>query len=290
MSESSLCPANDCEVRLYPHGTTFTNLASALIVYSYGSQRCAPLHAWGPGVKNYNLLHYVYSGKGKLIDGEREYAIGAGDIFYIDSNTKVFYQADEQEPWHYFWLSFVGYQSESVMRQAGLTRESRVMLCPNRDLVERYALQILSTDERRENVEYKRQGMLLLFMSALLGAGETKREPVSKLIERSMTYMHMHYASISSVKEVASAIPLESKYYTRVFKEQTGSTPGAYLMHIRTERAEELLRETQLTVSDVAYSVGFDSIYSFSRAFKRETGQSPSAYRTMQNKPKEKNC
>ena len=65
----------------------------------------------------------------------------------------------------------------------------------------------------------------------------------------------------------------------RSFRDTYGRTPRAYLSERRIERARELLRTANLTVTEICYLVGFSSLGSFSARFKENVGVSPSEYR-----------
>ena len=68
-------------------------------------------------------------------------------------------------------------------------------------------------------------------------------------------------------------------YFTVLFSEKTGKSPYNYLTELRLEKARSLLKNSDLRVSEVAYSVGFAGLERFSDMFKRYTGKSPVAYR-----------
>ncbi|MFG2134887.1 helix-turn-helix transcriptional regulator [Streptomyces sp. NPDC048751] len=68
-------------------------------------------------------------------------------------------------------------------------------------------------------------------------------------------------------------------HFVRAFKEAYGETPGQYLTHRRIERAEEMLRGANLTVTEICHLVGFSSLGTFSTRFKARTGLTPSEYR-----------
>ena len=69
-------------------------------------------------------------------------------------------------------------------------------------------------------------------------------------------------------------------HFVRAFKGAYGETPGQYLTHRRIERAEEMLRSANLTVTEICHLVGFSSLGTFSARFKTRTGLSPTDYRT----------
>jgi AraC-like DNA-binding protein len=70
-------------------------------------------------------------------------------------------------------------------------------------------------------------------------------------------------------------------HFIRAFKETYGETPGQYLTHRRIERAEEMLRGADLSVTEICHLVGFSSLGTFSARFKARTGLTPSEYRTQ---------
>jgi AraC-like DNA-binding protein len=67
-------------------------------------------------------------------------------------------------------------------------------------------------------------------------------------------------------------------HYTVLFKRSTGLTFSQYLRQIRIEKAKQLLRQTDLSASEIARQVGYADYFHFSRTFKRETGCSPAAF------------
>ena len=67
----------------------------------FGSERCAPSHAFGPAVRTHWLLHYVISGQGRFTREGETHPVHAGNIFVIPPYLETYYQADAQTPWHY---------------------------------------------------------------------------------------------------------------------------------------------------------------------------------------------
>ena len=73
-----------------------------------GHSECLPLHSYGPGTRPYYLMHFVLSGKGRLVVNKTEYLIEEKQIFLIEPDQMVFYQADKEDPWTYSWVGFNG--------------------------------------------------------------------------------------------------------------------------------------------------------------------------------------
>ena len=96
-----------------------------LQLYQYGWEQCAPLHSYGPHVRNHFLFHYVISGRGVLDatepNGEtRHYRLEAGQGFLICPGLVNTYCADREDPWKYVWLEFDGLRVPEYLNSAGL--------------------------------------------------------------------------------------------------------------------------------------------------------------------------
>lgn len=91
-----------------------------------------------------------------------------------------------------------------------------------------------------------------------------------------------HLFSNLSVEELAKLSNLSLSSFKREFKAEFNDTPNNYINLKKVEKAKELLRMTQMQISEIAYEVGFnDSLY-FTRLFKKKTGTSPTAFRADQ--------
>jgi AraC-like DNA-binding protein len=82
---------------------------------------------------------------------------------------------------------------------------------------------------------------------------------------------------VPALARVAHASPA---HFSRQFRATFGETPHRYLQRRRVERAMELLRETERSVTEICFDVGFNSLGTFSHTFRGIVGEPPSAYRT----------
>jgi AraC-like DNA-binding protein len=87
-----------------------------------------------------------------------------------------------------------------------------------------------------------------------------------------------HYAEPLDVTALASAAGVSKYHFIRCFASVYGTTPARYLTERRIERAQDLLRATNLTVTEICYLVGFASLGSFSSRFTELVGMTPTAY------------
>ena len=99
-------------------------------------------------------------------------------------------------------------------------------------------------------------------------------------LERVFSFLHEHYDDPEITLENASdAAHLSKFYFSRFFRERTGMTFHTYLSRLRVNRVQELLCETDMTITEIAYNCGFTSLKTFNRIFKMYTGVSPLLFR-----------
>jgi transcriptional regulator GlxA family with amidase domain len=91
--------------------------------------------------------------------------------------------------------------------------------------------------------------------------------------------MDRAYAQPLDVPALARIAQVSQAHFTRTFRATFGETPHRYLQRRRVERAMFLLRETEGSVTDICFQVGFGSPGTFSRTFRDIVGQSPRTYR-----------
>jgi len=88
-------------------------------------------------------------------------------------------------------------------------------------------------------------------------------------------YINGHLDRDLGLAELARIVQMSPHYFTRLFKQSTGLTPHQYVIHRRVERAKELLLNGELTIAEVAYSVGFANQSHLNRHLKRLLGVTP---------------
>jgi AraC-like DNA-binding protein len=97
-------------------------------------------------------------------------------------------------------------------------------------------------------------------------------------LRRARDLADRHYPESLDLDRLAGEAGVSKWHFLRCFSEAYGRTPAAYLTERRIERAQDLLRATNLTVTEVCMLVGYSSLGSFSTKFRRLVGMSPSAY------------
>ncbi len=100
-------------------------------------------------------------------------------------------------------------------------------------------------------------------------------------LQAAVSYIEANYATITSVKEIATACFLSESRLYHLFREYLNISPISYLNHIRVHAAIELLSDPELSIQQIAENLNFHSEYYFRKTFQKVTGELPSKLRKM---------
>lgn len=105
----------------------------------------------------------------------------------------------------------------------------------------------------------------------------TSEETLASL-RRARDHVDRNFAEPLDLAQLAAVACLSKYHFHRLFTATYARTPAAYLSERRIERAQDLLRATNLTVTEVCFAVGFSSLGSFSSRFREIVGETPSEF------------
>lgn len=238
-------------------------------VFDVGYHQTPPLHAYGPAVRPYYLLHLIESGKGYIERGGVKTYLSAGDAFLIVPDEVTLYCADETEPWTYSWISFNGSFCKT------LVEKSTDKLCMK---YQKSGLLALRTVLEKGFNDYL--GCLNAFFEILNSIKTlSQRQGEEDGFSAVLRYLENNYFYPVDVASLAQSFGYSRAYFSTLFLKRTGETPHGYLTKIRIEKAKAYLESETYSVEEIAYSVGFASLQRFCEAFKKRTGFTPTQYR-----------
>ena len=267
-------------LELYKHQFyTLLRENMGLFVVSCGAEGCGPEHVWGPGQRDFCLLHLVKRGKGFFEQNGITYSVAAGQAFLIFPDETVSYRADREDPWEYAWVGFSGADAARLCESSGFEKKSAVI---NTNDGDRLFMQLRKVYEARGNTP----GAELLMCAELLKVfaffSDEKLPVASRFREdyatKAIRYIENNFCNDIRVENIAAAVGISRSQLFRVFKQRYEMSLCRFLTKYRVNMAAELLKKEGVSVGEAAYSVGFfDQLY-FSRVFKKEKGLTPSQY------------
>lgn len=131
---------------------------------------------------------------------------------------------------------------------------------------------------------------LALSMQILRRAANATLKPVqaasglaSHILRRVADYMQAHLHETISLDTLAAVADLSTYHFCRMFKQSSGMPPHRYLAQLRIDRAQELLKQSDTPIGDIAFDTGFGSASQFSHFFRKHAGCTPQEFRRHMN-------
>lgn len=253
-----------------------------LSIFNCGLEKCAAGHTWGPGIRDHYLIHLVISGKGTFQSAGHTWGLQPGDLFLASPNQLVAYTADDQQPWEYCWVGFNGACAHKLVSQLPFTDAEPVHHTKDPDTLRDHLKNLFLSRGLEPQDEAAMLGHLYLFMAALMR--ETREQKprttssASQYVLNAIKYIQFNYSHDISIDDVAKSVGVSRSHLYRVFMSNVGKSPIDYLTEYRINEACKLLRTGNLSIAEVAISVGFFDQFYFSRVFKKAMGLPPSKY------------
>jgi len=259
--------------------------------YSVYYRHAKHLHWQNQASTGYSLLTVLNGQLEYTVDG-KQHKLTSSQAVVLEPNVTITATSNKTE------LLFLTFSASLVLQHAATMR-----LIPPKSTVS-FAHDQLSTDQKLETLltEFaveladdkpgKEIVMRALIEQVLVHILRNYSQPrlsdqlelsrvglVDRRIRRSVELMHAQLNQDLTLKALADASYLSQFHFARLFKKLTGSTPHNYLAGIRATRAQLLLADTDLSVTEVGAQVGYLSASHFTKAFRLATGATPREFR-----------
>lgn len=227
--------------------------------------------------QNFYTLHLVLSGSGILTLKNKKFTVPPHHFFFVPPDADMMYVPCEGDEWEYVWFAFNGSNSLQYMHKIGVSRENPVMEC--RAFSRIYA-QLCDLFRQETAGDRYYQAMSAFYQILAVSSPESKK-PEGNFSGEVKSYIALHYHNQNfSMEQLCRDMNVSHASLCRNFKNQVGETPIQYLADIRLRESCKLLQDTEMKISEIAYSVGFSDPYHFMKVFRRKYGVTPSQFRT----------
>lgn len=232
--------------------------------YFMGYEKCEPCHNFLQGKCDFLIIHYCVKGRGIIKKEDMIYKVSEKQIFIINPEDTIYYEADSIEPWEYIWIAFKGNFVSKLSSLPPVISIDTDIFIQIRDKIE---------DNNPDKLFIA--GKVFEIYSEIL---HSKTEQKIDYAKNVMLYIQLKYAEKITVEEIAAQLRIDRRYMTRLFKQKYNTTVIDYLVEYRLKKAAARLK-SGMAVSQAALLSGYSDVFNFSKMFKRKYGISPSEYR-----------
>jgi len=231
-----------------------------------------------------HIIIYCIEGYGWIEINKKRVIISPSQFIAIPANTPHRYGADVQNPWSIYWAHFKGENSAFIAD----------LIVKNSD---DYKPQLTFSEDRIglfDDIYYNLQNgygddtlryvnmIFYHFLSSMIYEDKfnrLKKTINTDIVDKVIKLMQDKIQQTITLKQMADFSNLSVTHFSSLFRKKTGHSPIEYFNHLKIQKACQYLAFTNMTVKELAYCIGVEDQYYFSRMFTRLMGISPSAYR-----------
>ncbi|MGF1583822.1 MAG: AraC family transcriptional regulator [Bacteroidales bacterium] len=230
-----------------------------------------------------NILIYCTNGNGKIQVNGQSYDIEPNSFFIIPALEPHAYMADKLDPWSIYWIHFGGEKShifKKFFKQAIKLKSAPGSRTNDRINLFNEILTALELGFSKENIEFANltlQSLLASFFyinTYLASKGHQSSSPV----EQAVFFMQKNLHHSIKIKDIAEHVRLSESQLSKIFRNKTGSSPIDYFINLKMQEAIRLLSNRSLRIKEVAFKLGYDDPFYFSRIFTKHIGVNPGSF------------
>ncbi len=258
-------------------------------IYEQWGFRCELAFEVGQKMHMHNQIElmYFYGGRVKGYHNFQEYEIKSGDFYLVFPNTLHTYRPIEEPACALIIFDKSAFPQFSHIFNHKTIVGSPVMPAKSLPTEALFCLdQILSRVELQSS-NPKTYGYLMVILDCLLetyNLDDSKKENDFDFIKSIIMYINDNFTEKISLDSISQNVGISKYHISRTFNSLIGTSITEYLTGLRVEQAMEYLKTTEHSITDIAYSCGFESSTSFYRSFKNISGVSPKNYRKNTSK------
>lgn len=257
-------------------------------INSCDSVLCEPAWRWDPSPERFVDLDlwYVWSGVGTMaIDGV-SLPVHRGSVFVLRPGHEYHATHDRQRRLGVCYVHFDlldPHHTPLRYRDADLPAHHADVREP--DLYERLLRRVIELHqsnwvERKDAANRLLESVLLSLPGDIASPRDDDANRLREArIAEVMRHIREHPGELFTISDLADRASYATDHFTRVFQQVAGVSPKEFCIRARIERAQHLLRDSDMTVSDVADALGYADVFFFSRQFKSRTGLTPTQWR-----------
>ena len=222
-------------------------------------------------------IEYIVSGQGHVTVGDKSFSPVAGDTYFLPIGASHSYHSDKNDPWEKIWINLSGEMVDSLAKLYRIDDTYHFPDLDTSDLLQKF--QYYAEHQEHEHIREKCTALLISLFCRMSSSLYTPKSENLSPVQRMLDYINLHETDPIRIEQLAEACQKSTSQAERLFRAEMGLPPYRYILNRKIELAKHLLRETAMSVQEIASYLSFEDEFYFSGLFRRKVGIPPSKYR-----------
>lgn len=228
-------------------------------------------------------INYITQGEGIMETREGTFPITAGSVILVRPEVWHRYRPLEQTGWFEHYVGFSGEIARKMVGSSDILNSSPVInIGFQENLINLFQEIVNHVKTERPGYQQICSGLVLHILGQIISYRKNenfRHNPVEAIIQKACMIIRDNPAQNLNIEKLADELKINYSLFRKAFKKYTGLSPMQYHASLRIKQAIHLLTNTDLSVKEISFNLGFCSVFYFSKLFKEKTHRTPSEFR-----------
>jgi AraC-like DNA-binding protein len=228
-------------------------------------------------------INYITEGEGIMETREGSYPIREGSVIILRPNVWHRYRPMKQTGWKEHYVGFMGEIADRIIKSCDILCDSPVIQIGFQEEIIRNFQDIFNhIQTERPGYHQVCSGLVVHILGQIISYKKNenfRHSQIEKAIQKACLTIRDNPSRNLNIADLANDLNVNYSLFRKTFKKYTGLSPMQYHTSLRLKQAIYLLTNTDLSIKEISFNLGFCSVFYFSKLFKEKTGRTPSNYR-----------
>jgi AraC family transcriptional regulator, arabinose operon regulatory protein len=241
-------------------------------------------YAERPAGISQHIIIYCTEGSGWLEINKKKIDVSPSQFIAIPANTPHRYGADAEKPWTIYWVHFKGEMASFILELILKNSENyKPYLSYNEDRIKLFEDIYINLEKGYGSDTLRYVNMIFYhFLTSLIYEdkfNQTEKKAENDVINKTINFMRKNLSKMLRLDEFSLYANLSTSHFSAIFKAKTGYSPIEYFNHLKIQQACQYITFTNMSIKNIALTLGIEDQYYFTRLFTKLMGSSPNEYR-----------
>jgi AraC-like DNA-binding protein len=235
-------------------------------------------------------INYITEGEGIMETRNGSYPIREGSVILLRPNLWHRYRPLRLTGWMEHYVGFMGEMADKMIKSSELLADSPVLQIGFQESII-HNFQDIFNHVKTEKPGYHQvcSGLVMHILGQIISLKKNenfRHSQIEKAIQKACLIIRDNPDSNLNIEDLARELNVNYSLFRKAFKKYTGLSPMQYHTSLRMKQAAYLLTNTDLSMKEISFNLGFCSVFYFSKLFKEKTKRTPSEYRKINRSEK----
>jgi AraC-like DNA-binding protein len=238
--------------------------------------------------QNGRILHefqiiYITNGEGIMETKDGIIPIKEGSVIILHPNIWHRYKPKTETGWTEHYVGFMGNLAESMIASSDILSKNKVVMIGfHEKIIDLYNDIFKQIKDERPGYQQICSGLIIQILGHIISIKKNEdftHDPIQRAIQKACIIIRNNTTENLNIEGIADELQVNYSHFRKAFKRYTGFSPLQYHTSLRIKQAIEQLTNTDLSIKEISYMLGFCSVPYFSKLFKEKTGITLGEYR-----------